>query len=173
MAHAQKPYLVFQRNRRVRCCQFTRLLAVEEFASADSDCIDRVPTYSARLLATHPIRIFPLHFPSRASPCVIRFRMRYISLTHELSSDVLNSECRLKVETLVWPQKVLLIPHNIADPWFNKPTFNGYSIAMDKNSEARLFRKYLTSHVEAQEVRYRFRPVQRNWWHHLSSFLVS
>jgi len=29
--------------------------------------------YSARLLATHSIRIFPLHFPSRASPCAIRF----------------------------------------------------------------------------------------------------
>jgi len=41
--------------------------------SADSDCIDRVPTYSARLLATHSIRIFPLHFPSRASRCAIRF----------------------------------------------------------------------------------------------------
>jgi len=41
--------------------------------SADSNCIDRDPTYSARLLATHSIRIFPLHFPSRASPCAIRF----------------------------------------------------------------------------------------------------
>ena len=81
MAHAQKPDLVFQRNGRVhlnwRGCQFSRLLAVEECGSADSDCIDRVPTYSARLLATHSIRIFPLHFPSRASPCAIRFWTRY------------------------------------------------------------------------------------------------
>ena len=58
-------------------CQFSRLLAAEECASAVSDCIDRVPTYSARLLATHSIRIFPLHFPTRASPCAIRFRTRY------------------------------------------------------------------------------------------------
>jgi len=43
--------------------------------------IDRVPTYSARLLATHFIRMFPLHFPSRASPCVIRFRTCYTSLS--------------------------------------------------------------------------------------------
>ena len=57
-----------------RWCQFSRLLAVEECGSADSNCIDRVPTYSARLLATHSIRIFPLHFPSCASPCGIRFR---------------------------------------------------------------------------------------------------
>jgi hypothetical protein len=27
-----------------------------------------------RVLATHPIRQFPLHFPSRASPCAIRFQ---------------------------------------------------------------------------------------------------
>jgi len=67
MTHAQKPDLVFQRNGRVhlnrRGCQFSRLLAVDECGSADSDCIDRVPTYSARLLATHSIRIFPLHSP--------------------------------------------------------------------------------------------------------------
>jgi len=81
MAHAQKPDLVFQRNERVhlnqRGCQFSRLLAVEECGSADSDCIDRVLTYSARLLATDSIHIFPLHFPARASPCAIRFRTRY------------------------------------------------------------------------------------------------
>jgi len=81
MAHAQKPDLVFQRNGRVhlnrRGCQFSRLLAVEECGSADSNCIDRVPTYSARQLVTHSTRMFPLHFPSRASPCAIRFRTRY------------------------------------------------------------------------------------------------
>ena len=85
MAHAQKPDLVFQRNGRVhlnrRGCQFSRLLAVEECGSADSNCIDRVPTYSARLLATHSIRIFPLHFPSRASRCAIRFRTRFTTIT--------------------------------------------------------------------------------------------
>ena len=81
MAHAQKPDLVFQRNGRVHLnrqgCQFSRLLAVEECGSADSDCIDRVPTYRARLLAAHSIRIFPLHFPSHVSPCAIRFRTCY------------------------------------------------------------------------------------------------
>jgi len=81
MAHTHKPDLVFQRNGRVhlnrRGCQFSQLLAVEECGSVDSDCIDRVPTYSTRLLATHSIRIFPLHFPSRASPCAIRFQMCY------------------------------------------------------------------------------------------------
>ena len=81
MAHAQKPDLVFQRNGRVqlnrRGCQFSRLLAVKECGSADSNCIDRAPSSSSRLLATHSICTFPLHFSSRASPCAIRFRTRY------------------------------------------------------------------------------------------------
>ena len=29
---------------------------------------------SVRVLATHSIRKFPLHYPSRASPCAIRFQ---------------------------------------------------------------------------------------------------
>jgi len=62
-----------------RGCQFSRQLAVKECRSADRDCIDRVSTYSARLLATHSIHIFPLHFLSCASPCAIRFRTRYTS----------------------------------------------------------------------------------------------
>jgi len=32
---------------------------------------------SVRVLATHSIRQFPLHFPSRASPCAIRFQTHY------------------------------------------------------------------------------------------------
>ena len=32
---------------------------------------------SVRVLATHSIHQFPLHFPSRASPCATRFRKQY------------------------------------------------------------------------------------------------
>ena len=32
-----------------------------------------------RVLATHSIRQFPLHFPSRASPCATRFRTSFYS----------------------------------------------------------------------------------------------
>jgi len=32
---------------------------------------------SVRVLTTHFIRQFPLHFPSRASPCAIRFQTHY------------------------------------------------------------------------------------------------
>ena len=35
----------------------------------------------ARLLATHSIRIFPLHFPSRASPCAVSFRFSSTSVS--------------------------------------------------------------------------------------------
>ena len=78
MAHAQNPDLVFQRNGRVhlnrRGSQFSRLLAVEECGSAGRPWIDRVPRHSARAVATLSNRLFPLHFPSHASPCAITFR---------------------------------------------------------------------------------------------------
>jgi hypothetical protein len=78
MAHAQKPDFVFRRNRRVHLKrqgrQFSRLLAAEVCASAvvmlDTPCSVVV----WRVLATHSIRQFPLHFPSRASPCAITFQ---------------------------------------------------------------------------------------------------
>ena len=54
-------------NRRGR--QFSRLLAAEVCASAV------VMLEVWRLLATHSIRQFPLHFPSHASPCAITFQL--------------------------------------------------------------------------------------------------
>jgi len=68
MAHTQKPDFVFWRNERVHLKrwgrQFSRLLAAEVCASAvvmlDTPCSEVV----WRVLATHCIRQFPLHFPS-------------------------------------------------------------------------------------------------------------
>ena len=81
MAHTQKPDFVFQRNRRVHLSQ--RLLAAEVRASAvvilDTPCSEVV----RRVLATHCIRQFPLHFPSRASLCAITFQPES---THDLRS---------------------------------------------------------------------------------------
>jgi hypothetical protein len=55
--------------------QFSRLLAAEVVPSAvvmlDAPCSEVV----WRVLATHSIRQFPLHFPSRASPCAISFQL--------------------------------------------------------------------------------------------------
>ena len=78
MAHAQKLDLVFHRNGRVhlyrRGCQFSRLLAAEVCGSA-VEMLDRpCPIQCMTVLATPSIRLFPLHFSTRAFPCAIRFR---------------------------------------------------------------------------------------------------
>ena len=79
MAHAQKPDFVFRRNGRVhlnrRGRQFSWLLAAEVCASTvvmlDTPCSEVV----WRVLATHSICQFPIHFPSFASPCAITFQL--------------------------------------------------------------------------------------------------
>ena len=79
MAHAQKPDFVFRRNGRVHLNrqgrQFSLLLAAEACALAvvmlDTPCSEVV----SRVLATSSIRQFPLHVPSRVSPCAIAFQL--------------------------------------------------------------------------------------------------
>ena len=69
---------VFRRNGRVQLNrqgrQFSQLLATKVCASAvvmlDTPCSELV----WRVLVTHSIRQFPLHFPSHASPCAITFQ---------------------------------------------------------------------------------------------------
>jgi len=79
MAHAQKPDFIFQRNGRVclnrRRRQFSRLMAAEACLSAvvmlDTPHSEEV----WRVLATHSIHQFTLHFPSCASLCAITFQL--------------------------------------------------------------------------------------------------
>jgi hypothetical protein len=79
MAHAQKQDFVLRRNERVhlngRGRQFSRLLAADVCASA----LVMLDTPSSevvwRVLVTHSFRQFPLHFPTRASPCAITFQL--------------------------------------------------------------------------------------------------
>jgi len=79
-AQAQKPDFVFRRNGRVHLnrqgSQFSRLLATEVCARA----IVMLHTPSSevvwKILATHSIRHFPLHFPFRPSPCAIMFQTK-------------------------------------------------------------------------------------------------
>jgi len=86
MAHAQKPDFIFRRNGRVhlnrRWRQFSRLLAAEVCASAvvmlDTPCSEAV----WRVLATHSLHQFPLHLPSRASPCAITFQLESTNLNN-------------------------------------------------------------------------------------------
>jgi hypothetical protein len=82
MAHAQKPDIVFWWNGRVhlnqRGCQFSRLLAAEVCASAVVMLNAPYSEVVWRVLATHSVRQFPLHFPCRASRCAITFQMESI-----------------------------------------------------------------------------------------------
>ena len=43
-----------------------------------------------RVLATHSIHQFPLHFPSRASPCAIRFRTSSTMVCQELYCNLFD-----------------------------------------------------------------------------------
>ena len=84
MAHAQKPDFFFcvkwtSPFKSAGGCQFSWLLAAEVCASAvvmqDTPCSEVV----WRILATNSIHQFPLHFPSRASPCAITFQPESIT----------------------------------------------------------------------------------------------
>jgi hypothetical protein len=79
MAHAPNPDFIFRRNGQVRLNRwghhFSRLLAAEVCTSAvvmlDTPCSEVV----WRVLATHFICQFPLHFPSCVSLCAITFQL--------------------------------------------------------------------------------------------------
>ena len=79
MAHAQKQDFVFRRNGRVHLNrqgrQFSQLLAAEVCASAVVMLDTPFSEVVWRVLATHSIPQFTLHFPSRASPCPITFQL--------------------------------------------------------------------------------------------------
>jgi hypothetical protein len=67
--------------------QFSRLLAAEVCATAvvmlDTPCSKVV----WRVLPTHSIRQFPLHFPSLASPCAITSQLDSTSLIYAFHAD--------------------------------------------------------------------------------------
>jgi hypothetical protein len=98
MAHAQKSDFVFRWNGRVnlnrRARQFSWLLTAEVCASAvvmlHTPCSEVV----WRELATHPIRQFPLHFPSRTSPCAITFQLDSTKYVQCGLRDVITCICR-------------------------------------------------------------------------------
>jgi len=78
MAHAQKPDFVFPPERTspfksvgasLQSTAGSRGVRIS-FSNAEYTMFGG----GVRVLATHSIRQFPLHFPSRASPCATRFR---------------------------------------------------------------------------------------------------
>jgi len=97
MAHAQKPDFVFWRNGRVhwnqRGHQFSWLLVAEVCSPVvvmvvvlDTPCSEIV----WRVLATHTIHQFPLHFPSRASPYAITFQLDSTTVCHDHNDNLLS-----------------------------------------------------------------------------------
>ena len=118
MAHAQKPDFVSRRNGRVhlnrRGRQFSRLLAAEVCASAvvmfDTLCSEVV----WRVLATHSIRQFPLHFPFRVSPCAITFQLESTTVEPHLSGLIVpaNHPDMQKIRIIgffLWKQAILAV----------------------------------------------------------------
>jgi hypothetical protein len=107
MAHAQKPDFVFRRNGRVhlnrRGLQFSRLLAAELCASAIVMVVI-LDTPRSEIVATHSIRQFPFHFPSRASPCAITFQLE--------STDVYNSSVA-SVQSLMLLEAIFFVHHTL------------------------------------------------------------
>ena len=83
MAHAQKPHFIFRLNGRVH---LNRRGSVQSTADGRGVRISGsnagYTTFQGRVrvLATHSIRQFPLHFPSHASLCATTFRTQYTSL---------------------------------------------------------------------------------------------
>ena len=114
MAHAQKPDFVFRRNGWVhlnrRGRQFSRLLAAEVCGSAivmlDTPCSEVV----WRVLATHSIRQFPLHFPSRASPCAIRF---------QLDSTKIQASCGSTAYRVIGINRSLCCSYALSYAWYS------------------------------------------------------
>jgi len=108
MAHAQKPDFVFRRNGWVHLKrwgrQFSRLLAAKVCASAvvmlDTPCSEVV----WRVLATHSIRQFPLHFPTRKSPCAITFQLDSTYNTHRALTEWMQTQNKCKLTRWCQPQ---------------------------------------------------------------------
>jgi len=101
MVRVQKPDFVFRRNGRGHLNrwgrQFSRLPTAEVCASAvvmlDTPCSE----VAWRVLATHSIRQFPLHFPFHASPCAITFQLESTTAsdhTHRESVGLLWTRVR-------------------------------------------------------------------------------
>ena len=96
MAHAQKPDFVFGLNGRVPFKSVGE--SVQSTAGSRGVRISvsnaGYTTFRARVrvLATHSIRQFPLHFPSRASPCATTFRTQYNKFSLKNLKDHLRYE---------------------------------------------------------------------------------
>jgi hypothetical protein len=162
MTHAQEPDFVLRRNGQAhlnRWGRHSRLLTAEVCASAvvmlDTPCSVVV----CRVLATHSIRQFSLHFPSRASPCAITF---------QLDSSILVQ--RLKWFTSLGRGKSFekcLFQLYVAFEWcgskLNRPTYfdvdtpvqNPQKTVVHIRTEWRAFKTHWLVHQQIDQLNYR------------------
>jgi hypothetical protein len=78
-----------------------------------------------RVLATHSIRQFPLHFPSRASPCAIRFRT---SSTYLYSQAIIRhvsvaTTNIIREDNITNQSRVWLLPDICNRPFIRRPAY--------------------------------------------------
>jgi len=105
--------------------QFTRLLAAEVCASAVVMLDTPFSEVVWRVLATHSIHQFPLHFPSSASPCAITFQLDSTNWwQHVFSSHRQEASKR----NIFWISFVVLLCHSerTGDRQYN--TYNSFSL---------------------------------------------
>jgi hypothetical protein len=162
MAHAQKTDFIFQRNRWVHLNQqghqSSWLLAAEVCASAVLMLDTPWSEVVWRVLATHSIRQFPLHFPSHASPCAITFQLDF-----PIGMVISGIDWRTKIKTS--PDIVLFTtntPCTATLPVHIVYYHNGMYQGTDK-SLARPGRKRLTGHLQPR----------RNWPNWASSVFIT
>ena len=87
-----------------------------------------------KLLTTHTIRLFPLHFSSRASPCAIRFRFHYTTIvlarpalqesqySTELTPPPIYMDSSVSLEDRIW---FLRVCHHVPFALYQYPISNG------------------------------------------------
>jgi len=115
MAHAQKPDFIFRRNGRVHLNRRGLQSTAGSRGVRISGSNAGYTTFrsSVRVLATHSIRQFPLHFPSCASPCAIRFQ------TSSTSTD-----CRLKTADAPGSERLPVSLHELSVYYLTRETVN-------------------------------------------------
>jgi len=100
MAHAQKSNFVFRRNGRVhlnrRGRQFSRLLCSRGERISGSNAWYTMFRGSVKGTGYNSIRQFPLHFPSRASPCAITFQLKSTAFPSHAKSITDEKMCLLE-----------------------------------------------------------------------------
>jgi len=136
-AHAQEPDFVFRRNGRVhlnrRGRQFSRLLAAEVCASAVVVLDTPFSEVVWRVLATHSIRQFPLHFSSRASLCAITFQLQSTSPPFNCGQEQILRQKRC-VGALLRHQ-TMGISHKLSNPVWERHCLKLTSTTTKQNSQ--------------------------------------